>query len=327
MFILPCILALTGIIYMDFFKVFFDYEEYYSDDLFVSLNREYVCLKTLENKAEILQPDSFIFGSSRSQAFKCEDWKNYLPDSSVTFHFDAANEALIGIVEKLEYLQKNEFQLKNVLLIFDIGLLTQTDFKTRNSSLTISHPAISDNSKLDFYSPFLSASINPKFVTSYFDYYFFRNHRSYMGQYIANTKYPNIVNSENMDVFYGKEKEIKEDSIRYYRKTIESGIFYDRKELKKDTSQISHKSILLLSRIKNILEEHTTDYRIVVSPMYDQIKLNSTYKETIDSLFKNNKVFDYSGVNEWTTPLGNFYEKSHYRPHVARAIMKEVYSY
>lgn len=322
---LPCIAVVGLIIYLDFFKVFFDYDEYYSDDLFVSLNREYVCLQTLEKKQKSKKPDSFIFGSSRSQAFKCKDWKAYLPTECIPFHFDAANEALIGVLTKLEYLERNDIEINNVLFVVDIGLLNQTSFKSRNSSLTISHPKISTNSSLDFYSPFLSASLNPKFVASYIDFNTFGEHRSYMGQYIANTKFSNEVDSVDMDIYYGKDNEILNDSVAFYKKTIASGIFYDRTVIPVDSSLLTKTTMVQLKKIKQIFEENNTDFQIVISPLYDQVALNKDYLNLMNEIFSESKVHDFSGVNDFTNSLGNFYEKSHYRPHVARQIMKKVY--
>lgn len=325
LFLMPCILVLLGIVYLDFFKVFFEYDEYYTEDLFVSLNREYVCLKSLEKKSEISKPNSFIFGSSRSQAFKCRDWNKYLSDSAISFHFDAANEAIVGVVEKLQYLKKNKYEITNVLLIVDEGLLTQTDFNQRNSSLTISHPEISSNNSFDFYLPFITASINPKFVASYMDYSMFKTHRKYMGQYIANTRYPNLVNPVNMDIFYGKEKEIQEDSISYYNRLNLSGVFYEREIITRDFSDINNYTKDQLSIIKELFQEFNCSYKVIVSPMYDQIELDSIYKQMLIDVFQKENVFDYSGKNEWTEPIGNFYETSHYRPFVARRIMSQVY--
>ena len=324
-FILPCIVIVGTVIYLDFFKMFFDYDEYYSDDLFVSLNREYICFKDLEKKSEIQKPNSFIFGSSRSQAFKCKDWKNYLPISSKPFHFDAANEALIGVLNKLEYLERNEIEIKNTLVIIDIGLLKQTSFKKRNSSLTISHPKISTNSIVDFYSPFISASLNPKFVISYLDYKTFRTHRGYMGQYIVNTRYPNRIDEIDMDIFYGKDILIEEDSVAYYEKTIKSGVFYDRSVLHVDTSKLKQNVKEQLIKIKNIFDNNNTQYEIVISPMYDQIEINKEYLKLLNEIFGLENIHDFSGINDHTISLGNYYEKSHYRPHVAREIMKKVY--
>jgi len=36
-------------------------------------------------------------------------------------------------------------------------------------------------------------------------------------------------------------------------------------------------------------------------------------------------VYDFSGKNKLTTPIGNYYETSHYRPHVANKIMELIY--
>jgi len=53
--------------------------------------------------------------------------------------------------------------------------------------------------------------------------------------------------------------------------------------------------------------------------------LDSIYKQMLIDVFQKENVFDYSGKNEWTEPIGNFYETSHYRPFVARRIMSQVY--
>jgi|TARA_B110000908_G_scaffold98239_1_gene115984 hypothetical protein len=325
-FALPCFAIVALVICLDFFKVFSDYEEYYSDDLFVSLNREYICFKNLEKQAKLNKPDSFVFGSSRSQAFKCKDWQGYLTPLNRSFHFDAGNEAIVGVLYKLKYLDRNDFKINNVLLVLDVGLLNQTSLKHRNYSLNISHPEISDNSYYDFYKPFITASLNPKFVFSYFDFRTFGKHRKYMGQYIANTKYPMIMDESNMEIYYGKDLEIENDSIEFYKRTIKTGIFYDRSEKQYDSTEVNPEMVNQFQQIKSFFEKYKTSYKFVVSPMYDQIELNKKYLSQLIKIFGKDNVFDYSGENQFTNSLGNFYEISHYRPHVARQILKEIYN-
>lgn len=325
-FSVPCMIVILLLIYVDFFKVFFSYDEYYSDDLIVTLNRETVCLRTLENIPLKDKPDSYIFGSSRSQAFKCKDWKNYITTSKRLYHFDAANEALIGVLNKLKYLDENNINVKNILFIVDIGLLKQTSLKSRNYSLVISPPELSDNSSFEFYKAFVSSSLNPKFVVSYIDFKTFKTHRAYMGQFIANTEFPNKIDEFDMDFVYGKDEEIESDSVGYYNKMINQGIFSKRLAPKVDTSSIKKEVLEQLTAIKSIFDKHKTNYKIVVSPMYNQVKLSSEYLTGLNSIFLSKNVFDYSGVNKFTNSIGNFYERSHYRPHVARSIMNEIYA-
>ena len=64
----------------------------------------------------------------------------------------------------------------------------------------------------------------------------------------------------------------------------------------------------------------------MISPLYDQVKFNPEDLSVLQEVFGHNQVFDFSGVNEFTTSKYNYYETSHYRPHVANEIMKKVYA-
>ncbi|MEG2479981.1 MAG: hypothetical protein RSA50_06885, partial [Mucinivorans sp.] len=55
-------------------------------------------------------------------------------------------------------------------------------------------------------------------------------------------------------------------------------------------------------------------------------KLSLADKQIIDYIFGQNNVFDFSGINSFTKDYHNYYEDSHYRPHVAKAIIDTIYS-
>ena len=59
--------------------------------------------------------------------------------------------------------------------------------------------------------------------------------------------------------------------------------------------------------------------------MYDQKKLNIEDLSILNALFGKENVFDFSGINQITNNLYNYYETSHYRPHVAKKIIDEIY--
>jgi hypothetical protein len=81
-----------------------------------------------------------------------------------------------------------------------------------------------------------------------------------------------------------------------------------------------------LEEIKAIFDTNATDYRIVISPLYDQVQLNPEDLQFLQNLFGKEKVFDFSGINSFTTPVTNYYEESHYRPLVADSILKAIYT-
>jgi hypothetical protein len=88
---------------------------------------------------------------------------------------------------------------------------------------------------------------------------------------------------------------------------------------------IDDKQIMFLAEIKNIFHKHKTNYKIIINPLYDQIGLNPDDLEYLCELFGKENVFDFSGINEFTNDYRNYYEPSHYRPHVARKIMEKIY--
>ncbi len=81
----------------------------------------------------------------------------------------------------------------------------------------------------------------------------------------------------------------------------------------------------LLRNMKKIFDQQHTQYRIVISPLYDQVKLSSRDVTVLQNIFGSENVFDFSGINTITADMHNYYEGSHYRPHVARQIMDSIY--
>jgi hypothetical protein len=47
--------------------------------------------------------------------------------------------------------------------------------------------------------------------------------------------------------------------------------------------------------------------------------------QLLQTIFGANTIYDYSGINNYTNKVENYYETSHYRPHVGEAIMSEIY--
>ena len=84
-------------------------------------------------------------------------------------------------------------------------------------------------------------------------------------------------------------------------------------------SVISEEGICAMSQTGQMLAEHKTKYKLVISPCYNQLKLNPRDKEILDSIFGYENVYDYSGINQYTNDTLNYYENSHYRPKVAIA--------
>jgi hypothetical protein len=81
-----------------------------------------------------------------------------------------------------------------------------------------------------------------------------------------------------------------------------------------------------LREIEAIFRQHHTNFRIVISPLYDEPELNSKDVETLGRVFGRSNVYDFSGVKEITENRHNYYDPGHYRPFVARMIMSRAFA-
>ena len=92
-------------------------------------------------------------------------------------------------------------------------------------------------------------------------------------------------------------------------------LFYSRKhEQQVSDTVIGPGQIKLLESIRNILKADSSDYRIIINPLYDQLKLNPADFRELENIFGNGKVFDLSGINWFTEDIHHYYEVSDYRP-------------
>lgn len=306
----------------DPFKIFRKYNSFYENSI-VDLNREYVCLQLYNNNSKKIKYDSFIFGSSRSLAYKIPEWKKHLDSSSVGFHFDATGEGIYGIYNKLNYLKKNKIKVKNALFIFDYSTLTTIE--NRSGHLSISPPELSGESKFSYYKEYLWAISNYNFIKEYLMYDWFEKYNLDNSYIFPKLKNNFRSNDTTGDIYFESENKILNDKKDYYSKKINEGVFYARKNIVNNEIPISNKEKLLLKEIIELLNTENTNYKIVISPLYDQKVLSKNQKELLISIFGKKNIFDFSGKNKFTNSIYNYYESSHYRPKVANVIMDSIY--
>ena len=282
LFTFPIPILVIMSVVVDPFKIYRQYDDYDRDN-FVPLNRELVCLKLYERNKKAMGYDSFIFGNSRSQAFKVNNWKAFLPANSKPFHFDGAGGGIYGIHNRIRYIDQSGGRLDNALVIVDQLSLTST--KNAKGHHFISPPELSNESPLAFYSEFTKPLLNIRFVTGYIDYSMFATHRNYMSKLIYNQKYPNVGDSRTGDVYYGADRQIFEDSKGYYQAQINKGTFYDRAKRVAMSKPVTQDEKELLFDIKKYFNKHHTDYRIVVCPLYDQKPLGDDHVQLLHSVY------------------------------------------
>ncbi len=313
---------------LDPFKVIKSYDSYYDTNAngWVALNRDFVSTTTFIKNSESIDYDSFIFGNSRSIFYQVDDWKKYLEPDAKCYHFDASNESLWAINKKIEFIDKCGINLDNVLLVLDYPTIIQD--KQREGHLSTISPALVDYSNLfDFHKKFYFAFLNPKFLYAYIDF-------KVSGEVRPHIKKMAILNdiqyhydvTTNEIRYENFENLIETEEDKYYT-SARLSLFYDRDTLVQNYSRpaILKAQKKLFNNIQSILEKHNSKVKVIISPLYDQMKLNESDLIYLKDTFGEDNVFDFSGINEFTNNYKNYYENSHYRPHLARKLLEIVY--
>jgi hypothetical protein len=315
----PFVIALLGYLYFDPFKVINEYSDYSYPS--VIPNRDYVSTEMFLKNKNKYHYDSFIFGSSRTIGYNPRAWRKYLSPTSQPFLFDASKESIYGIYTKLKYLDSTQVKINNVLIIVCRDA-TFAESNNPSGHLYIKDPVISGDSKFDFQTEFFKAYLSPKFI---FDFYMFKitkKYAPYMAGVIENRriKYDTITNQLSI---LDQEEAITKNPDKYYEERKD--LFYARTNEKTDSiSRINDKHLFMLHEIKRILDKNKTNYWVVLSPLYEQVKFSVKDKNILTNIFGSD-LYDFTGKNAFTDFKTNYYETSHYRPKVGNEIFKTIY--
>lgn len=323
-FVIPIIalLILSIVFYVltDPFEVVWKYNNPLNStaDYQITTNRDFKSTQLFLLNYKENNYNSFIMGNSRSLFYQIESWNKYIVGNG--FHFDASNESLYGVNCKLNLLSELDINIKNVLIIVDTGLLKQV--KNSEGHLFMKHPMLSKESYLIFqYKMF--RGFFPSAVIAYTDL-FFNGKKKYMSKYGIMDNIWKHESKTNQLKLYLYDHQIKSNPYLYYA---------DKKNTfpKRDTHLtysepvIKNEQVKLLKNIYATLKIHKTDFKIVISPLYDQKKINKKDLNYLKNLFGSENIFDFSGINKITADYHNYYETSHYRPVVCDSILKIIY--
>lgn len=315
------LLTLAGYLYFDPFRVIHTYNNY--SYLNVTTNRDYISTEMFLKNEPRYHYNSFIFGSSRTLAYSPAHWKNYLENTDSPFMFDASGETCRGIYSKIKFLDSTHIKLKNVLVILCRDASFVSD-QGNEGHLFLKDPRTSGKSSYSFNMAFLKAYFNPQFLLSYYTYRLTNNYKPWMRGYIENRKI-NVDSVTNQITILDQEEEITKQPHAYYERRKD--IFYTRPGEKTDTAyRITKNYEGMLREMAAIFKKQKTDYSVILSPLYEQIKFNPKDAGLLKEIFGDH-LFDFTGDNYFTKDLHNYYEKSHYRPVVGDSILHYIYNY
>lgn len=324
---LPVLIVIGFYVAKDPFKVLYKHQPYYESGKpqYVTLNKDFVGVETFLRNNPTYHYDSYILGNSRSVYYHADYFGKHVKSDNC-IHMDGASESLYGVSKKFEFFKEKNAEVKNALIILDYELLSKT--KDDNGHIFMKHPALSGQNYVSFQLEFLKTFFSRQFLKAYVDFTLSHQVKDYMkGGFLIDdvpVSYNDKYNEIRMQDF---DDMISKDPALYYTpKRME--VFYQRDTTRQTVSPaiVGEVQEQMLKTIKTIADEKKTVLKIVVNPLYDQKKLNPADLKKMQDIFGPDVVYDFSGINSITNNYLNYYEKSHYRPHIANLIMDSVYS-
>jgi hypothetical protein len=281
---------------------------YISTEVFLKHNHEY-------------DFNSFIFGSSRSCAFTSKEWSNYLTKDCSAFSYGAWNESIEGICKKIEFIDKHENKLKNVLIVLD----TDLTFQKGNASLETDHYLISGKSFGQYQMKCFSEYMKEFWlIPASVDYKLFKTQRFYMRDFVGMKT--TEIDPVNNDFGPHSEDVILKDSTAYYAGSLKK--FYSRsKNYTEYGVQISADDSVRMQKINSIFKKHKTNVVIIIGPLYDQKKFNIKDIRVLQNIFGRENIYDFSGINSITDNMYSYaYDAIHYRKRTGARILRSIYT-
>lgn len=280
----------------------------------IGFNKNAISTNNFDRNYKKYYYDSFIFGSSRSICFKAEEWKKHLNPHAKVYHFDSSAETLSGIVKKIKYIESKGITIKNAIICIDPEMLNSTE--QPDEYLYIEHPALTPEFDfLKFHALMFKTFCNRQFLSTYLDFKI-NGIKDYMltnnmitNDYLNYNEITNEVSYPEIDSLIARNPE------QYY--TPERIATFHR--TKSDSVAPS-----FINSLKTL--QICCNVKIIIMPVYNQIKINPIDLEYLKSKFYGSNVFDYSGKNKFTEDYHSYYDvASHPRPEICTTILNEVY--
>lgn len=280
-------------------------------------------LGDLSTKKLLVSPveyNSFIFGSSRSCSVYACYLQKKIPDSRF-FHYANWNETIGGIYRKLFILDSLGYNIDNVIIYIDSDCSFRDDGKCRPADHFLLTGVGRVNSVKNHFFSFFSNFDVDKFnilVGITVEGNVFPNWESDLL-----TNDPNHICSDSVINHYGEIRK-GENFLNKIDSLKKSGFLEKRPE--KQTfhePQISDLEVGFLSGIKEIMKKENTNYYVIITPLYDQIKFNSSDIKILRDCF-GDRLYDFSGKNEITENIQNYPDKAHFQNYVSKNILDSI---
>ena len=318
---IPILLLLGLFLYTDHFKTLHTFDINDID----GTNREYLSTELFKLNKDKYNYNSFVFSSSKGCGINTYTWKMFLQDSTAQpFLFQAWSESLTGIELKIQYLLENNIPINNALILLDIpGSFAKNQLP--HEALSMKHYMFTQQPKW-IYNTFLFYNYSQKpsqWLKSV--------KKKINKQEIAFSSDP-ITNDYNAQNYSTYEKIPTMDSLKECSDITRRTFFENIKH--KTDDDVTMSPVILneqfkeqLMRIKIMLEQNSTDYRIIITPAYSYTSsyINNKDLEALYMIFGEKRVHDFS-KHYITRDYNYFTDPGHFGLRAGYIILEEIYS-
>lgn len=318
------VLLLSGIYFLsDPYKILRKFSlEYFSD-----ANRDYLSSELFLRNYPQYQYDSYIFGSSRCCGINTWHWRKYLPEGSSQFLFQAWGESLTGILQKVSYIDRSGYKIKNAIVLIDYpGAFGKAQLPT--DMISIKHPTFSGMSRLQFH-----VIMFWNFLQKPSQWWNAAKSLGSRGE-VSIAEFDVVSNDwekSNREASFGTPP--LKDSLKNCGERTRQLFLQEIKgksdsDLKVSDPVITQEFVSMLLELKTIFNRHNTDFRIAISPAYCYTNPKIAQKDLslLQDIFGKDKVYNWSGKNELTSDYNNFSDPNHFGLYVGWWMIEQMYN-
>ena len=321
---IPLILLLVAYICLDPFMVITPIMPEYGHIL--PCNKALISLQAYENGRHQNHYNAFIFGSSRSIYYLAKDWSEHLPSDASIIHMDAATETTEGILLKMRYIEEKGDTIQYALIEFAPWSFSS---KVQDATSYRTPYQLDGSSPIVFHWKYFRDFLQRDFIKTY-SMYLLTGSMVERGKHKIFSRYSfeyDATTNECFDASFDKMlTSIHEVYLKIRFTPQELAVEFARDSIPPTLPQaIDAPQEEMLKEMRRIFDRHNTDYRIIIGPNWQREIISPHDLKILQTIFPSDRVHDFCLYHEATDSINNFYDHTHYRPKIAKAILDSIY--
>lgn len=317
-------IALIGLyIVEDPFMILREYDDY-DHPKFVLSNIGHIGWLKFKKNNPSRHYDSFILGASCSNSYQSRYWKKYIKGNVI--RLNSNNESLYELVEFLEALEQQPHQeIRNVIVVSDPKLLS---IDKEETGLMHALPSeVSGRMAISLHIDYLKAFLDRPFLSAYTKHTLFRISDETTKVYFNRNKQSTERYTNDALGIDEREAEIRLKGEKFYQGREEQFAGWDTMPRETMPALFGDSQIALFKRVKAVAQRHNTNLKIAIGPNLETGYMNPKDDAILREIFGDKNVVNYNvPEHKELIKKENFYDKVHYRPHIAKLILRDLYA-